>query len=118
MKRKIGIIILMAVCLFSFCGAYSEKMLSDIEKSGIVRLHIIANSNSEEDQKLKLELRDELIKSGVFNAEVDLDKVNKICNEKIKIRGKNYTCKSMVGKFYFPTKNYKNISLPAGNYNA
>lgn len=118
MKKGIFTLTLtIALCLI-FCAAYSEKKLSELNKSGIVRLHIVANSNEADDQRLKLEIRDEILRSDVFDGKYNLKKAEKICNEKIKAFGKKYDCRIETGNFYFPTKVYKNIALPAGKYNA
>lgn len=118
MKRKISVLLTLLFCFAFFVIAYSEKTIADFEKSGIVRLHILANSNLESDQSLKLKIRDELISSGVFSGEVDLKRADEICMEEIKKAGKSYSVKSETGVFYFPTKEYENIRLPAGNYKA
>ena len=119
MKRKIGILLLLALGCMLMCAGYSEKMISSISGSGIVRLHILANSNSAEDQKLKLKVRDSLLLADVFKEkEPDLAQICEMADKIIKENGKNYTSKAERGRFYFPTKRYENISLPAGEYEA
>ena len=118
MKRKISVLLTLIFCFGFFGVAYSEKTINDYQKCGIIRLHIIANSNDVSDQRLKLKIRDELISKGVFEGKADLEKVNEICMDLIKRDGKSYGVKSEEGIFYFPTKEYENIRLPAGNYRA
>lgn len=120
MKRKISVICLLCISFVILGASYSEKVLQDINDSGIVRLHIVANSNDKDDQELKLRIRDELLLSGVMEDEREdvLMEITEICNKEIKKSGKSYLARAEIGKFYFPTKEYKNIKLPAGNYNA
>lgn len=118
MKRKISTLFMLIACSIIFCAAYSESVLSDIQSSQLLRLHIIANSNSLKDQSLKLAVRDELLKEGVLQKNANLDIINEICIKKIREQGEDYGARSETGNFYFPTKSYKNIHLPAGHYNA
>ena len=118
MKRGISVLLTLIFCFGFFGIAYSEKTINDYQKSGIIRLHIIANSNDTSDQMLKLKIRDALISKGVFESKADLGKVNEICMDLIKKEGKSYGVKSEEGIFYFPTKEYENICLPAGKYRA
>ncbi len=119
MKRMIGVLLLFILGGVFMCAGYSEKMITSISESGIVRLHILANSNSEEDQNLKLKVRDSLINADIFKEkEPDLNEINEMVNKIIKENGKNYSVKSERGRFYFPTKKYEKISLPAGEYEA
>lgn len=127
MKKKILLWCIIVVFLLSLSvAAVSERMCDDIS-GGIVRLHIIANSDDENDQRIKLLVRDAIIK---MQKEIFDDGVKKILNneEKEKIRqtaenvlkeqGASYSAAIETGKFYFPTKQYENITLPAGNYDA
>lgn len=119
MKNKLKLSIIIGLIITIGWITVSESAVSDIS-SGIVRLHIIANSNSREDQSLKLAVRDRLLNEG--NSEpldkINLTEVEEICCDEITKRGYSYDVKACVGKFYFPTKKYENITLPAGDYNA
>jgi len=98
----------------------------------VVRLHIIANSDSEQDQSLKLKVRDEIISktanlfSTVNNAGQAIEKarqnsklIEKIANEEIIKNEFNYCAKVVIGNIYFPTREYNdNVVLPAGDYSA
>lgn len=98
-------------------------------RQGVLRLHIIANSNSEADQNLKLAVRDEILKSSVdifkdcsdvssacITAEAQLDTINEIANTVIKKNGFDYEATASVGDSYFDTREYENFTLPAGTY--
>lgn len=114
------------ICAFS----YAQNVSTDISDS-VFRLHVIANSDSKEDQELKYIVRDALInymnslcknctsKEQAINLAIE----NKntflgIANKTIQEEGFSYTVDIEIGNFEFPTKNYGDISLPAGYYDA
>lgn len=103
--------------------AYSDTIQEDLQ-SGIVRLHILANSDSDTDQEVKLKVRnailsemDEKIKTE-SKSEItgNLDEIEKIANRVLEENGFQYSAKAVYGKFDFPKKEYKNMTLPAGKY--
>ena len=112
--------------IFSYSNAVSEDI-----SNNIFRLHVIANSNSKEDQNLKYLVRDELIKymnsisQDISSKEeaIKLVKENKnnfykIAKQVISDNGYNYNVNIKIGNFSFPTKTYGDISLPTGFYDA
>ena len=124
----IFILLFWYVMLYSF--SYANNVVSDLSNS-LFRLHVIANSNSKEDQNLKYLVRDELIsymntlcsnvsskEQAIAIANEHLDDFQKIANEVISKNGFNYSAKVQIGNFAFPTKTYGDISLPAGYYDA
>ena len=124
MRQKIVIFTFLIVFLISCWIVSSEAAICDISEN-IVRLHIIANSNSRVDQELKLYIRDCLLDKvrdeDIYNKEYiyeNADEITRFCNTLIKEKGFNYQARVMKGKYYFPTKTYQNISLPAGEYEA
>lgn len=115
-----------SICAFSYVNAVSE----DIEKS-VFRLHVIANSDSKEDQDLKYKVRDNLIsymnslckdaksKEEAMNiANSHKEDFLNIAKETIKENGYSYDVSVEIGNYSFPTKDYGDISLPAGYYDA
>ena len=122
--KPVFLLILLILCT-SFWIFKSESAVNDISQN-IVRLHIIANSNSEKDQKIKYAVRDKLLDnvrnkniSSTYNYFVsNLNEAELIANNVISEYGYNYESKAITGKFYFPTKKYENIILPAGEYDA
>lgn len=134
MTKKLTYIFILISLLFCFIfisiSSYAHTV-SDNLSDNFFRLHILANSNSEIDQNLKLKVRDAIIeymKSQNFenNSKSDvasfvknnLDSYKQIAQNIISKSGFNYPVNLEVGTFYFPTKLYGNISLPAGNYEA
>lgn len=129
-KRILIILILFLSYIFTSLFFYSDAVTNNISKN-VFRLHVIANSNSEEDQNLKYKVRDELIKymksisSNISTKDEALTLVNNnldtfqaIASNVIIENGFDYPVKIEVGNFDFPTKTYGDISLPAGFYDA
>lgn len=115
--------------LFSYITPFIETSENISEE--VFRLHILANSDSTEDQQLKLKVRDEILKKGetVFASSNSLDETIKLCKDNItlfqqtaeqclKDHGSNYSVKVYVDKEYFNTRKYDEITLPSGIYNA
>lgn len=105
--------------------------ISESYKEKLIRFHVIANSDSEEDQELKLKVRDEIIaylqpkleKSDSINESESIikgeyDNLEEISKNIISKEGYNYEVKVGIQYSNFPTKQYSNIILPAGQYKA
>ncbi len=132
--KKIKYILILLILLISFIfisiSSYAHTISQDLSNN-FFRLHIIANSDSTEDQNLKLKIRDNIIeymnalsydglskKSAIELTQNHLSEFQKIAESTISSSGYNYPVKLSIGNFYFPTKYYGNISLPAGYYDA
>lgn len=121
----IGLITAIICC---FCGLVNNAQgLSN----KIIRLHILANSDSKADQKLKIDLKDAVLKKFNFDEcsnniplakqkiSKQLNKIRKYSNNFIKSKGYNYPVNVKIEeKSSFNTRNYGDFSLPAGNYQA
>lgn len=129
-KKSFIVFILFISFLLVTITSYANNVFSNLSEN-IFRLHIIANSDSKEDQDLKLKIRDGIInyleninknsssKSEVINfCKNNTNTLKEIAKKIINDSGYNYEVKIEIGNFYFPTKNYANISLPAGYYDA
>lgn len=92
-----------------------------------VRLHVIANSDSKEDQTLKLEVRDALLEimnkreadskeEAISYLEENKDMLRNKAKEVVSSFGKNYNVEIDIGIESYPTRNYEDFSLPAGKY--
>lgn len=131
---KIGTAIILIFLLFLYtiiyAFSYVQAVSTDISNS-VFRLHVIANSNSDEDQNLKYKVRDNLLKymntickdcsskeEAISVASMHEDDFKQIALETIKNEGFSYDVKVEIGNFEFPTKQYGDISLPAGLYDA
>lgn len=98
-------------------------------RTNVLRLHIIANSDSSADQSLKLEIRDRILeKSGelfketdniegaIKDAETSLEEITAVANEVIEEKGYSYKANARIGDSYFETREYDDFTLPAGTY--
>lgn len=129
-KHFILIILLLLIycmiCAFSYVNAVSNNI-----QNSVFRLHVIANSDSPEDQNLKYIVRDKVleyintISDSSYSKEDVISLVNKNINEIQKIaentiheNGYNYSVNLSIGNFSFPTKSYGDITFPAGFYDA
>lgn len=97
----------------------------------VLRLHVIANSDEEYDQELKLKVRDAVLRSGeevfsgsedVISAESEIadkkDIILSSATETVRSLGYDYDVKIELARSYFPTRTYDNLTLPAGYYKA
>ena len=129
-RDKIFLIaVIIAFILYcAFAVSYFAAVSGEIRES-VVRLHILADSNSQIDQQVKLKVRDallekntELLSSKVTpeNAKEYFEKskseLEKCANEVLKDNGFNYTAKITLGKEYYTTRVYENLTFPAGTY--
>lgn len=126
LSLSIGLIL---SCIYISASAIRE---ADNIKLSVLRLHVVANSNSEEDQELKLKVRDEVLKStnklfskarsreqAINAASSEIDKIESVAIKSIQRNNFDYDVHVTVGKQYFPTKEYDGgFRLPAGDYDA
>lgn len=136
MKRytKFKMIFILSILLFLYIFVAAFSYVSRISSSlaeNVLRLHVIANSDSEEDQKLKYIVRDNLINymnsicSNTTSKEEATEIVSnhiqdftEIANKTIEENGFSYCADVQLGNFEFPTKTYADISFPSGFYDA
>lgn len=133
MKRlKVAFILIILLSVFIFINAYNYvEAISDNLYNSVFRLHVIANSDSEEDQNLKYIIRDKLInfmneKCKTLNTKEDIiiyaknhmSEIKQIAENTVKENGYNYPVNIEIGNYMFPTKHYGDISFPMGSYDA
>jgi stage II sporulation protein R len=149
MKKIISMGITVLIILTFLTGIYGIKtieavsaktLLSRSEQANptveeisekLIRFHVIANSDREEDQALKLKVRDEVLtyiqpmlkdsESIEMSREIlgrENDRLIQIAKEVIFANGYDYSVESTLSKEYFPIKTYGNITLPQGEYEA
>ena len=137
MKKIISILTILIITIF--IGEYAETYNSQGEaiynyddvKNSLIRFHVLANSDSEEDQKLKLKVKDKIInylysylknsKSLEESRKILMEKenyVSELANKVIKENGYSYSVKTELGYENFPEKSYGSIILPQGKYEA
>lgn len=132
--KKFRMIIILSILLFLYttiCAiSYAENISTDLSNN-LFRLHVIANSDLDEDQNLKYIVRDSLLnymndickdcktkQEAMEIAKNNLNNFEEIALKTIKENGYNYNVSVKIGNFEFPTKTYGDISLPAGFYDA
>ena len=130
LRIEISLLIALIICGVLNINAFSQQCESIREK--MLRMHVIANSDSEEDQQLKLKVRDAVLLAGekVFDGSITateakekitpyIDYLENTALETIKNEGFDYNVKITVEKEYFNTRTYENsVTLPAGYYTA
>ena len=128
--KKIVLALALGILITAAIGTYAQNTQADIAHS-LVRLHVVANSDSPEDQAVKLQVRDAVIAamSDKISAAItpqeaqtiitdNLDYINGVANDTLRINGFEYSANATVGTYLFPTKQYANITLPPGDYDA
>ncbi len=129
MKRLFFYILTLLVCvtLIAVFPVSGEDELY----GGVIRLHILANSDSEEDQTLKLKVRDYVLKNyseniySYRNIDDAMENTGKIvgdisesCEKFIESQGYSYPVKVTLCREYYPTRHYEEFAFPAGEYNS
>ena len=99
-------------------------------RNNVIRLHVIANSDSEKDQDIKLKVRDAVLLEGaaIFDGSVtidnaiaeitpNIDKIISTAEKIININGETYSATAVLTTEFFDTRVYdNNLTLPAGKY--
>ena len=136
-KARVVILILSLIAIISIMSISIKNEADKIDnvsesyKEKLIRFHVIANSDTEEDQELKLKVRDEIISylqpklensSSIEESEKiitsEYDNLQSISRETIIDNGYEYDVKVGIEYSNFPTKQYSNVILPAGEYKA
>jgi len=125
-----GLLVLAVIIMMGAISVYAENTSNEIT-SNVVRLHVLANSNSDADQALKLKVRDKVVEylnielTGSKSADESLTKISErlkkietLSNETLANEGSKFKAVAVIGNFDFPVKSYGNITLPSGNYRA
>ena len=130
MKKFLAVIF---VCAIAFGTVFAVNSLSAKASADTdyLRIHVRANSNSAEDQRVKYEVKDEVVKyitpfvadcvtkekamkvmSGI------LPQIEDVCKKALKERGYNYGARASVRSEKFPTRVYGDLTLEEGVYDA
>ena len=119
-----SLLTILIATLFTMAGQ-EEQLLTE----NFFRFHVLANSDSEEDQALKLKVRDAVIdylepglkesnskeatRAYVLN---HLPEITDVAGRILQAAGSSYQLQVVVGESEFPTKSYGSVTLPAGRY--
>ena len=123
-RRVLALFVACLVCTALWAEATQVQLASQV-----IRLHVLANSDSEEDQALKLEVRDRVLEttSALLAGETEpqaaavlldqhLDDIAQTAAQEISAQGHDDRVEVRLEQTWFPTRQYQGISLPAGNY--
>ncbi len=129
-RARFFALVMSLILIFTLLISYARATGSDISNS-VLRLHILANSNTDADQQLKLAVRNRVLDEtkNIFknawsaNESARLAKENSaliksIAEEEIQKHGFSYPVTVSVEKAAFPTKTYGELALPSGKYTA
>ena len=131
MKRRLylwEIALLVGTMLFLSSGAFALRTQQDLAEK-VVRLHVLANSDSEEDQALKLQVRDAVLAQAAYLLEGCEDRgeaesllrgqlleLERLALAVVREAGYAYPVKLELADTEFPTRDYEGFTLPAGEY--
>jgi len=129
--RKIELAVLCALLIAFVAGNVSFLAGCKNVRDNVLRLHVIANSDSNADQSLKLQVRDAVLSQGaeLFDGSVGRDdaaakitpsipRLEAAAQDVIDQNGRAYRAKVTIGEEYFPTRSYGGVTIPAGKYMA
>ena len=127
MKNLLTIIALIAF-IFIFVALMPVHGEAEVYDS-VLRLHVLANSDSEEDQALKLKVRDSILEASASimqDAETREDAIKAVnaaiptlesaASETIRAEGFDYSVRIELCEESYPTKSYESFCFPAGSY--
>ena len=128
MKMFMKILVSFFVISVMFSMIPFESTCNELQKD-VLRLHILANSDTETDQQMKLKVRDEVIKkiSPLYNdveeksdaiaiTKDNLPLIETIAESVIESYGADYNVEASVTHKYFDTRYYEDFTMPAGMY--
>lgn len=137
--NRTGVYYTMKKIILTLCAGFfiSVSLICSMQRTeaaltgGVLRLHVRANSDSAEDQALKLKVRDRIIsdsrelfadETSISNARTlvseNLEKIKASAQDEVEKNGFDYPVSISFGKSDFPEKIYNNITMPAGTYEA
>lgn len=131
-KIPTNLLCIAVICVsFLFSCVFEIFATANIVRSECLRLHILAHSDGEEDQAVKLAVRDALLQKSedIFDGTQTADeavgiilqnksRLESVANEVLGQNGFDYTAEIKIEKEYFPTREYDGVTLPAGEYTA
>ena len=125
--RRMIFFLTVAVLFFGGWLLHEQRELAD----SMIRLHVVANSDSREDQNLKLAVRDRVLElaGALYPEEATLEQAEKILSDNlgklsqagqqvVREWGRTDSVSAQLERCWFPTKAYEGFALPAGTYHA
>lgn len=127
--RKFAATLCAVLCLAGLCSLVRFEAAAETVRTDVVRLHILANSDSQADQAVKLAVRDAvlaadaaILSSGVTpqNAAAlyarSRDLLEKTADRTLRDNGFSYGARAVFCREYYPTRVYGDYTFPAGVY--
>lgn len=129
--KKLLVVLLILASVLTYNSFTNKSVSASGIKDKLIRFHVIANSDLDGDQEVKLKVRDAILKAigprleksssrdeslAILNR--SLPEIERIANDILIKEGKPYRAKAVLGDFNFPVKTYNSITLPAGEYKA
>ena len=126
-----GIALVFALCLTSILAQAKELKMQENLAKEVFRFHVLANSDSERDQALKMQVKEKVIaymkeqlpKSDSVEmtkawAKAHLNDIKKVASQTLRQEGCQDEVRVRITNCYFPDKTYGDITFPRGNYDA
>ncbi len=123
--------ILLAIVVTGIVANTKQKRMQEELAQQVLRFHVLANSDSEKDQNLKMKVKEQVIaymkqelpqsdslETTKLWAETHLDEIETLSRNVIQKEGYQYSVKVDVTNSLFPDKSYGDITFPAGEYEA
>lgn len=132
MKRRLLVILGVGLVFTGLAvGVLRERTVELYNPDNLIRIHIIPNSDTPVDQKLKQKVRRAMIDAmapefkGVSDVRVarrlvddNLGRIKAVASREVAMAGKDYGVQVYHGRFDFPVRTYGDLTLPAGEYEA
>lgn len=125
MKRVLIVFLLIFLLLGIFCGCERKS------NEEYLRIHIRANSNSELDQAIKMQVKNEVVtylskklencsskQEAIEVISSELDTIEILANTTLHLNGMQYDSSAIIQKEDFPTRSYGDLTLESGEYDA
>ena len=121
--------LILTILISNMSSFISDGLKLEELRGSVLRLHILANSDSEKDQQLKIMVRDELLERGIFNGAADLDEAERIAKARmseivrtaesvLRRNGCMDRVSAELADTDFDERVYGDITMPAGRYRA
>ena len=132
-NEKNGTLLLMLCVVISFIVIFVSDgfAAADTVREECLRLHVLADTDSEADQSVKLQVRDAILEEtdelfqscltaaeAVSRASERKDEIEAVAERVLRENGFSYGAEVFIEEDYFSTRQYESVSLPAGNYTA
>ena len=128
--RRWGMVMFAALSVVLLSGVWLDREQAQLADS-VLRLHVLANSDSQADQQLKEKVRDRVLAEAqaILPPGADLEQARCVLEDNlerlaaagadvVEEEGYAYPVAASLEQTWFPTKEYEDFSLPAGEYEA